>query len=406
MLKLELPFWMQKGELKKLNDAAQSFWDQVEKWLRIPLSKFDLMTCDLIFVDHIAWERKIKRLDGEIEPIYRKRVNYAFINAQDAGMNRGMYAIFERLGIAIFDIKERQPGKDWDIVTIEMSDELLSQHKTLINLLIQTYGATCRRYEYSVTSTLNQYCGIGLMTWDHQTFIATEPLSVKIINTDSSIMIDTPLTLTCIYTGHPEPDIEWHLSSKYTGDKIIGYGDSILLTEHQAAYYTVTCVASTPSKGVADTMPLTVKGHTIQRFTLTSGSDYYRPKIQGYNRTNHRDIGSLTPAVINHQDFPPINKIMAAYITFNTPGYGNVGHFILQSKQKIDVSITASVYVNGYSDYLDKPYNTPECTFVLSTPDEDHYCFAQNVLTGNKYATFNMPYWTYNGALVITINEK
>ena len=136
MLKIELPFWMQKGELKKLNNATQSFWDRVEKWLQISLSRFDLMTCDLIFVDHIAWERKISRLDGEIESIYRKRVNYAFINAQDAGMSRGMYNIFERLGIAIFDIKERQPDKDWDIVTIEMSDDILSNHKTLVNLLI------------------------------------------------------------------------------------------------------------------------------------------------------------------------------------------------------------------------------------------------------------------------------
>jgi hypothetical protein len=176
MLKLELPFWMQRGELHKLNLAAQSFWTQVEQWLSIPLSKFDLMTCDLILVDHIAWQRKIKRLDNEIEPIYRRRVNHAFVNAQDAGMNQGMYAIFERLGIPIFDIKERQPDKDWDIVTIEMSDDILSNHKILINLLVQTYGATCRRYEYSVTTTLSQSVAVGEMNWNHQTLVATFPL--------------------------------------------------------------------------------------------------------------------------------------------------------------------------------------------------------------------------------------
>ncbi|WP_413505656.1 phage tail protein [Photobacterium phosphoreum] len=173
MLKLQLPFWMQKGELKKLNNAAQHFWDRVEKWLQVPLSRFDLMTCDLIMVDHIAWERKITRLNGEVELIYRKRVNYAFINAQDAGMNRGIYAIFERLGVPIFDIKEHQPGKDWDVITIEMSDDILSNNKTLVNKLIQTYGATCRRYEYSVTSTSNHYVAIGDMSWSHQTCIAT-----------------------------------------------------------------------------------------------------------------------------------------------------------------------------------------------------------------------------------------
>lgn len=172
MLKIELPFWMNKGELKKLNLAAQGFWETVELWMRISLSKFDLMTCDLIIVDHIAWERKISQLDGEIESIYRKRVQFAFVNAQDAGMNRGIYNIFERLGIPVYDVKERQPGRDWDVVTIEMNDELLSGNKELINLLIQTYGATCRRYEYSVTIETNQYLSVGEMSWTHQTYIA------------------------------------------------------------------------------------------------------------------------------------------------------------------------------------------------------------------------------------------
>ncbi|MDD9174505.1 phage tail protein [Aliivibrio sp. S2TY2] len=172
MLKIELPFWMNKGELKKLNLAAQGFWETVERWMCISLSKFDLMTCDLIIVDHIAWERKISRLDGEIESIYRKRVQFAFVNAQDAGMNRGIYNIFERLGIPVYDVKERQPGKDWDVVTIEMNDELLSGNKELLNLLIQTYGATCRRYEYSITIETNQYLSVGEMSWTHQTYIA------------------------------------------------------------------------------------------------------------------------------------------------------------------------------------------------------------------------------------------
>ena len=175
MLKIELPFWMNKGELKKLNSAAQGFWDKVERWMRISLSKFDLMTCDLIIVDHVAWERKISRLDGEIESIYRKRVQFAFINAKDAGMNRGIYNIFERLGIPVYDVKERQPNKDWDIVTIEMNDDILSGNKNLVNLLIQTYGATCRRYEYSVTATTNQYVSVGEMTCSYKTYIAELP---------------------------------------------------------------------------------------------------------------------------------------------------------------------------------------------------------------------------------------
>ncbi|GEK13213.1 phage tail protein [Aliivibrio fischeri] len=173
MLKITLPFWMNKRELKKLNLAAQSFWEKVELWFRLPLSKFNLMTCDLIIVDYVAWERKISRLNNEDELIYRKRVQFAFINAQDAGMTRGIYNIFDRLGIPVFDIRERQPGKDWDIVTIEMSDNILSNNKDLINLLVGTYGATCRRYEYSTTNEVKQYVHVGDMSWSHQTFVAS-----------------------------------------------------------------------------------------------------------------------------------------------------------------------------------------------------------------------------------------
>ncbi|MEC4728854.1 hypothetical protein HWQ46_25395 [Shewanella sp. D64] len=174
-MKVTLPFWMQKGELDKLRAASQSFWERVHQWMLISLTKFDLLTCDLVFVDCVAWERKITRLDGEGELIYRKRVHYAFENAQDAGMNRGIFNIFERLGIPILGIDERQPGRDWDIVTIEMTDDMLSNQKALINLLIDTYGATCRRYEYGVRTTINQYVHIGEMRWNQSTLVSAPP---------------------------------------------------------------------------------------------------------------------------------------------------------------------------------------------------------------------------------------
>lgn len=180
MITLTLPFWMQKGELAKLRRASQSFWEKVDLWLKISLTKFDLLTCDLVFVDCVAWERKITRLEGEDEMIYRRRVHYAFLNAQDAGMNRGMFNIFERLGVPLKDILERQPGKDWDVVTFEFSDDALSTHKNLINLLASTYGATCRRYEYQVTINVAQHVHIGQMAWSHQVHVSTPPPPVPI----------------------------------------------------------------------------------------------------------------------------------------------------------------------------------------------------------------------------------
>lgn len=175
MMKITLPFWMNKGELKRLSEAAQAFWEKVQIWLRLSLSKFDLLTCDLIIVDYVAWERKITRLDNEDEQTYRKRVNYAFINAQDAGMTAGMYRIFQRLGIIVFDIKERQRNRDWDIVTLELNPEDLADNKDLINTLIQTYGATCRRYEYNVTNKFQHYNHYGQMTASYKSFICEFP---------------------------------------------------------------------------------------------------------------------------------------------------------------------------------------------------------------------------------------
>lgn len=172
---ITLPFWMNKGELKKFIDAAQKFWDKVESWLHIPLTQFDLMTCDLIIVDYVAWQRKIKRLEGEDETIYRKRVDFAYINAQDAGMTKGISNIFKRLDIEILTIKERQPDRDWDIVTIELYDATLSTNKELLNLLLTTYGATCRRYEYNVSNYLDQKTFHGEMIWTHQTHVAVFP---------------------------------------------------------------------------------------------------------------------------------------------------------------------------------------------------------------------------------------
>lgn len=184
MMQITLPFWMSKRELKKLKDASQSFWEKVEMWFRISLTKFDLMTCDLIIVDYVAWERKIERLENEDELIYRKRVDYAFVNAEDAGMTAGIYRIFDRLGVPIYDIKERQPDRDWDIVTLELDSGTLAGQKELINLLIQTYGATCRRYEYNVTNKLPHYTHYGQMTCSYKSniveFYVPKPISITL----------------------------------------------------------------------------------------------------------------------------------------------------------------------------------------------------------------------------------
>lgn len=364
MFKLELPFWMQKGELKKLNDAAQSFWDRVEKWLQISLTRFDLMTCDLIFVDHIAWERKISRLDGEIESIYRKRVNYAFINAQDAGMTRGMYNIFERLGIAIFDIKERQPNKDWDIVTIEMSDDILSNHKTLVNLLIQTYGATCRRYEYSVTSTLIQHVGIGDMSWSHQTNVGGFYPSLTITSTEVSAHINTDVQFTCSAEHVDNMDVEWVMRTDENHNIVMGYGTDIIFNNPMATYSTIICTARNQTGTATASQPFLFFNNNL-RYVITPSS--WRDKI---NNTNYSHLGfsavqqkgQLTPLVINHQLVSSDNIITALKVSNYHNGAWKYRVMIsISNFYPINTSIRPILNINGYSlklSYMEMSNNT------------------------------------------------
>lgn len=155
MIKLKLPFWLEGTELTKLKNAAQSWWEKVEQWLKWPLLQIDAETCHLTVLDLLAWQRDIQRFQGEPEALYRLRVKYAFINAVEAGSTAGMIRIFQRLGIGYVEIQERLPDQDWDIVSLLLSDSQLSENPVLLRVLIQQYGRTCRRYEFSTITPVS-----------------------------------------------------------------------------------------------------------------------------------------------------------------------------------------------------------------------------------------------------------
>ena len=155
MIKLKLPFWLEGVELTKLKNAAQSWWEKVEQWLKWPLLQIDAETCHLTVLDLLAWQRDIQRFQGEPEALYRLRVKYAFINAVEAGSTAGMIRIFQRLGIGYVEIQERLPDQDWDIVSLLLSDSQLSENPVLLRVLIQQYGRTCRRYEFSTITPVS-----------------------------------------------------------------------------------------------------------------------------------------------------------------------------------------------------------------------------------------------------------
>lgn len=173
MIKLNLKFWLAGTELTKLKLAAQAWWEKVEGWLGWPLLQMDADTCHLVVLDLLAWQRDISRFKGESEALYRLRVKYAFINAVDAGSIAGMKRILVRLGLGYVEIEEREPDRDWDVVLLRFSDSQLSQNPELLRVLIQQYGRTCRRYEFSSITPVRLSAAIVHFHDDQQTLVAS-----------------------------------------------------------------------------------------------------------------------------------------------------------------------------------------------------------------------------------------
>ncbi|MCD5970434.1 phage tail protein [Pseudomonas quasicaspiana] len=173
MIKLNLKFWLAGTELTKIKDAAQSWWDRVEQWLSWPLLQLDAETCHLVMLDLLAWQRDITRFKGEPESLYRLRVKHAFINAVDAGSTAGMKRILVRLGVGYVEIEERQPGRDWDVVLLQLSNTQLADNPELLRVLIQQYGRTCRRYDFVTITPVALHVAVFHFNDDQQTLVAS-----------------------------------------------------------------------------------------------------------------------------------------------------------------------------------------------------------------------------------------
>ncbi|MCM2317943.1 MAG: phage tail protein [Pseudomonas sp.] len=182
MLKLSLPFWLDGIELGKLKAAAQSWWGKVEGWLRWPLLQLDPETCHLTVLDLLAWQRDITRFVGESESLYRLRVRYAFSNAVDAGSTAGIKRIFQRLGVGYVELEERFDPVDWDVIRLHLTDAQLSRSPTLLRVITQQYGRTCRRYEFATITPVSVGIVIADFNDDQQTLVARLETPVVVIN--------------------------------------------------------------------------------------------------------------------------------------------------------------------------------------------------------------------------------
>ena len=172
MIDLTLTFWQAGERLTALKNAAQKWWQQVEQWVRFPLLQLDPETCTLTMLHVIAWQRDITRFSNEPEGLYRLRVKYAYANARDAGSVAGFRRILQRLGVGYVEIDERQPNRDWDIISVRLTDSQLSSNAKLLEVIIQQYGRTCRRYEWAFITPITQPILITEFGWQQTNSVA------------------------------------------------------------------------------------------------------------------------------------------------------------------------------------------------------------------------------------------
>ncbi len=158
---LRLPSWMDRGDLARLLRASRLFWTKVNDWVQWPLKQFDPLTCAEPLLNLLAYERDITRFDGEPLDLYRKRVAFAFINAEDSGEIAGFIAIFDRLGIGYVELLERQDGIDWDVIIVRVTDSQIAENSDLLLEIIRKYGRTCRRYQFEVITALGMHLRAG-----------------------------------------------------------------------------------------------------------------------------------------------------------------------------------------------------------------------------------------------------
>ncbi|EGZ6858509.1 hypothetical protein OP658_002757 [Cronobacter sakazakii] len=165
---LRLPFWMSEGEPATLLRAARRFWTLVYGWVTWPVSQFDPLTCAEPLLNLLAYDRDVTRFDGEPLALFRRRVAYAFVNARDAGSVEGFINIFERLGIGYVELQERQPGIDWDVILVRVTDSQIADNTQLMIQIIRQYGRTCRRYQFEVITSESLAIRAG---WDQGEYV-------------------------------------------------------------------------------------------------------------------------------------------------------------------------------------------------------------------------------------------
>lgn len=172
---IKLPFWMEGAETGALSAAALEWFSRLGQAATLPARQLDPLTCSGVVLDLLAWQRNVTRYKGEPDRAYRLRVAHAYANAKDAGSVAGWGRIFRRLEVGGINLEERMPGQDWDVVGVVLSDEDLAANQRLVEIIIEEYGRTCRRYRLISRRQADIAARISAFDHDHMTVCAVMP---------------------------------------------------------------------------------------------------------------------------------------------------------------------------------------------------------------------------------------
>ena len=170
--KLELPevsFWMNGPNAQALCKAAQLWFQRLGDAAIWPARQFNPMTCSLPVLDLLAWQRGVARYSNEPERLYRLRVTHAYANARDSGQTAGWGRNFERLELGGLALAERVPGQDWDRVGIIADDSQFPDQQNVLEIIIEDYGRTCRRYYFDSRIPVTALAHVGRFSWHQET---------------------------------------------------------------------------------------------------------------------------------------------------------------------------------------------------------------------------------------------
>lgn len=148
MIEIKLPFWFNNKEVSKVKSLFEKWWQIGLYLVSFPLQIFDVMTAPEWLVNLIAYQRDIERFKGEPLELFRKRVHFAYINAEEAGSVQGFKNIFQRLEIGEVELIERFDEVNWDVIRLKLTDDQIAKNNKLLTAIVRKYGRTCRRYEY------------------------------------------------------------------------------------------------------------------------------------------------------------------------------------------------------------------------------------------------------------------